>query len=162
MNEIADGNDAATRRGLGVRVTGRLRELTVQLSLLNHQVAARAGIQDVDLDCLDIVSREGPLTPSALARKAGLHPATTTGVIDRLEKAGWVRRERVPTDRRAVHITFIPDRAGEILGLYAPMATAIGEICQDYSPAELEAIGSFLERATGAGLEATAIVSERG
>lgn len=142
-------------------VTGRLRELVVQLSLLNHQVAVRSGIRDVDLDCLDLVSRYGPLTAGALARRAGLHPATTTGVIDRLEKGGWIKRERSSSDRRAVQLRFVPERAAEILGLYAPMVASIGEICEDFTGAELEVIASFLARATAAGNDATAVLSER-
>lgn len=142
-------------------VTDRLRELTVQLSLLNHQVSNLLGLQDVDLDCLDIISREGPLTPGALARQAGLHPATTTGVLDRLERAGWIRRDRVPTDRRAVHITFKPDRGAEILGLYGPMIRQVRAICADFTEAELAAVAAFLRRTTEAGRAATADLADR-
>jgi DNA-binding MarR family transcriptional regulator len=78
-----------------------LRELSIHLSLLNHHVGARLGLKDVDLDCLDLISRHGPLTPSVLARRAGLHPATMTGILDRLERGGRVARERDPSDRRA-------------------------------------------------------------
>src|SRR5689334_22038462 len=78
------------------------RELNNQLSLLNYHVGARVELKDVDLDCLDLVARHGPLTPSAIARRAGLHPATMTGILDRLERGGWVSRERDPSDRRAV------------------------------------------------------------
>src|ERR1044071_6629129 len=88
----------------GTDVTELLRHLTVQLRLLNHQVSDRLGLQDVDLECLDLINRTGPLTPSALARAADLPPATVTGVADRLENGGWIRREKVPTDRRAVHL----------------------------------------------------------
>ncbi|WP_026924729.1 MarR family transcriptional regulator [Glycomyces arizonensis] len=142
-------------------VTGRLRELTVQLSLLNHQVSNLLGLQDVDLDCLDIISREGPLTPGALARQAGLHPATTTGVLDRLERAGWIRRDRVPTDRRAVHVTFKPGRGAEILGLYGPMIGQVRAICADFTDDELAAVNAFLRRATEAGRAATADLADR-
>jgi MarR family len=40
--------------------------------------------------CLDLITRHGPLSPSAPARRAGLHPATMTGILDRLERGGWV------------------------------------------------------------------------
>ncbi|WP_026931651.1 MarR family winged helix-turn-helix transcriptional regulator [Glycomyces tenuis] len=143
-------------------VTDRLRELTVQLSLLNHQIAGLLGLQDVDLDCLDIISREGPLTPGTLARQAGLHPATTTGVLDRLERAGRVRRERVPSDRRAVHVQAVPGRGDEeILALYGPMITRLGEICADFTDTELATVADFLRRATEAGRATTAEVADR-
>ncbi|GAB3658674.1 MarR family transcriptional regulator [Glycomyces tarimensis] len=159
---MSEGNAAAetrARRRQAVEVTDRLRELTVQLSLLNHQVSRAIKLQDVDLDCLDIIARAGPLTPSSLARQTGLHPATMTGVLDRLEKAGWVRREKVPADRRAVHVTFVPDRVGEILDLYRPMLGAVGAICEDFTDAELAAIAAFVHRTTEAGREATAELS---
>ena len=96
-------------------------ELRVQLALLNHQVGPHLEIHDVDLDCLDIISRHGPLSPSALAPPASLHPATMTGILDRLEKGGWIIRERDPEDRRAVAVRALPDRGAELFGLFAGM-----------------------------------------
>jgi hypothetical protein len=64
-----------------------LRELSIQLSLLNHQIGGRLRVKDADFDCLDLINRHGPMSPSALARRAGQHPATMTGVLDRLERA---------------------------------------------------------------------------
>ncbi|MCD0445160.1 MarR family transcriptional regulator [Glycomyces sp. A-F 0318] len=136
-------------------VTELLRELTVQLRLLNRQVSDRLGLQDVDLECLDLISRTGPLTPSALARAADLHPATVTGVADRLERAGWIRREKVPADRRAVHLTADADRAAAVLGLYLPLREAIGAVCADFDAAELAVVARFLERVGAAGRRAT-------
>ena len=46
---------------------------------------------------LELINRLGPLSPSALAKEAGLHPATLTGILDRLERGGWLHRERDPT-----------------------------------------------------------------
>jgi len=136
-------------------VTELLRELTVQLRLLNHQVSDRIGLQDVDLECLDLIARTGPLTPSALARAADLHPATLTGVLDRLENAGWIKRERVPTDRRAVHLTADMVRGRDVLRLYEPMRAAIADICADFDPAQLKVIAAFLARVGAAGRQAT-------
>ncbi|MFB9662677.1 MarR family winged helix-turn-helix transcriptional regulator [Glycomyces mayteni] len=136
-------------------VTELLRHLTVQLRLLNHQVSDRLGLQDVDLECLDLITRTGPLTATALARAADLHPATATGVLDRLEAAGWIRRDRVPTDRRAVHLTAEPDRTGEVRALYEPLREAIADVCADFTPAQLDTIAAFLGRVADAGRAAT-------
>ena len=95
-------DEARRRRRSSVAIKQSLRDLRLQLSLLHHLVGEHLDLNDVDLDCLDLVSRQGPLSPSALARHAGLHPATVTGVLDRLEKGGWVARDRDPSDRRAV------------------------------------------------------------
>ena len=64
------------RKRLTSSIKQSLRALSIQLSLLNHQVSERLGLNDVDLDCLDLVNREGPLSATALAQRASLHPAT--------------------------------------------------------------------------------------
>src|SRR5258708_34080673 len=91
------GSSAARRRGW---VTGAvktsLRALRNQLSLLNHQVGVHVDLKDVDLDCLELVALHGPISPSGLAGRAGLHPATVTGILDRLARGGGVTRERDP------------------------------------------------------------------
>ncbi len=157
MSAEASGSDAEKRRHrrLTRSVKGSLRELNVQLSLLNHSIGARLKLKDVDLYCLDLISREGPLSPTAVARRAGLHPATTTGVLDRLERGGWVVRERDPDDRRAVVVRFLGDRSGELYRLLSGMNASMDEICADYSVAELEIIADFLERTKTAGRHAT-------
>jgi len=139
------------RRRLTVAVKDSLRELSIQLSLLNRRVGAQLDVRDVDWDCLEIVNRHGPLSPTALARRAGLHPATMTGVLDRLERAGFVARDPDPTDRRALTVRALRDRAREVYQLYAGMNNAMDGICADYSEADLELLAGFLRRATDAG-----------
>src|SRR5437867_5089443 len=135
-----DSDAAQRRRRLTAAIKQSLRELSIQLSLLNHQVGAHVDLNDVDLDCLDLIARHGPLSPSALARRAGLHPATMTGVLDRLEQGGWVARERDPSDRRAVVVRARHERAAELVRLYAGMNGAMDKICAGYTDAELEVI----------------------
>jgi DNA-binding MarR family transcriptional regulator len=141
------------RRRLTRAVKESLRELRNQLSLFHHQVGTKVALKDVDLDCLELIGRHGPLSPSALARRAGLHPATMTGILDRLQRAGWVARERDPdaTDRRAVAVRAVRGRNAELFRLYAGMNTALDELCAGYTDAELELIAGFLRRTTAAG-----------
>jgi DNA-binding MarR family transcriptional regulator len=143
------------RRRLAASIKQSLRALSIQLSLLNHQVGAHAGLNDVDLDCLDLVARHGPLSPSALAQRSALHPATITGILDRLERGGWVVRERDPSDRRAVVVRPLRDRNAELARLYAGMNSSMNEICARYDDAQLEVLAGFLRRAVDAGREAT-------
>lgn len=147
---ISGGSDRAHRRAT-VAVKESLRELRVQLSVLNHQVGTRLELKDVDVDCLDLVNQVGPLSPTALARLAGLHPATMTGVLDRLEKGGWVARERDPGDRRAVLVRGLKERNGEVLAAYGGMNSAMDDVCAEYGVEELELITEFLRRAARAG-----------
>jgi len=143
------------RRRLTAAIKQSLRALSIQLSLLNHQVGAHAGLNDVDLDCLDLIARHGPLSPSALAQRASLHPATMTGILDRLERGGWVVRDRDPSDRRAVLVRPLRDRNAELARLYSGMSSSMGEICAGYDERELAAIADFLRRTVDAGRGAT-------
>src|SRR5438105_426837 len=107
------------RRRLTATIKQSLRELRMQLSMLNLHVGAHLDLKDVDLDCLDLIASHGPLSPTALARRAGLHPATITGILDRLERGGWVARQRDPADRRAVVVRARHERTAELVRLYA-------------------------------------------
>ncbi|MEO5920205.1 MAG: MarR family transcriptional regulator [Pseudolysinimonas sp.] len=128
-----------------------MRELRVELARLNHQVSGRIDLRDIDLDCFDLISQAGGISPTALARAAGLHPATLTGVLDRLETGGWIVRERDPADRRAVVIRSVPARIGELLGHYAGMTRAMDEVTAGYTDQELALIVDFLRKASEAG-----------
>jgi DNA-binding MarR family transcriptional regulator len=158
--EIRDGASATRRsRRLTTQIKESLRELNIQLALLNHQVVTHLDLNDADLHCLEILSRRGPLSPSALGRSAGLHPATITGILDRLERGGWVVRERATTDRRAVTVRPLHDRVAEIFGLYAGMNASMDHVCADYTETELEVIDDFLRRTTRASEDATSDLS---
>jgi len=148
-----DIDERRRRRRTTTTIKASLRELTTQLSLLNQQVGARLDLRAVDLGCLDLIARHGPISPSALARRAGLHPATMTGILDRLQRGGWIVRERDPDapDRRAVAVRALRDRGAELVRLYAGMNASMDEICAGYSDAELELLADFLRRTTGAG-----------
>jgi DNA-binding MarR family transcriptional regulator len=143
------------RRRSTTAIKESLRELSNQLSLLNHHVGAHLDLKDVDLDCLELINRHGPLSPSALARRAGLHPATMTGILDRLERGGWVARERDRSDRRAVVVQAVRDRNAELFSLYSGMNTSMDQICAAYDDTELELLADFLRRTTNAGRDAT-------
>lgn len=155
-----DQRGAARRRRLDRELRASLRDVTVQLSLLNHQVRGHLELKGTDLECLDLISREGPLSPSALARRAGLHPATLTGILDRLERGGWIVRERDPDDRRAVLIRAERARGAEVLRLYAGMNSAMDEIIGGYDEAQLELLAGFLRRTAEAGRTAAEALAD--
>jgi DNA-binding MarR family transcriptional regulator len=148
-------NAKRRRRRLNTSIKESLRELSIQLSLLNHQVGARLDLKDVDLDCLDLINRHGPLSPTTLARRAGLHPATMTGILDRLERDGWITRDRDPVDRRAVTVQALRDRNPELFRLYSGMNSSMDQLCAGYDDAQLELLADFLHRTTNAGQTAT-------
>jgi DNA-binding MarR family transcriptional regulator len=161
-NAAPAGAAARRRRRLGTEIKDSLRELSIQLTLLNHQVVARLDLNDGDLHCLELLARHGPLSPSALARAAGLHPATITGILDRLERGGWVARERDASDRRAVTVRTLHDRYGELVRLFAGMNHSMDDICAGYTDAELQLIADFLRRTADAGQHASSELASGG
>jgi len=156
MSSVTSGADRKRRRRrLTTSIKESLRELSVQLAQLNRQVGARVELRDGDLECLDMVNRHGAMSPSAPARRAGLHPATMTGVLDRLERGGWISRERDPADRRAVVVRAVRDRNAEMFRLYSGMNSSMDRLCAGYSDAQLQLLADFLSRTTDAGRAAS-------
>jgi DNA-binding MarR family transcriptional regulator len=165
MSSVSPDAEALSgpRRALATGVRDRLRSVRGELAALNHLVGSRLKVRDSDLDCLDLLARLGPVGPSELARRSGVHPATMTGILDRLQRAEWVVRERDPAaaDRRGVVVRIRPERMGQVLRLYSGMISAVDGICAEYSADELELIDGFLERVAAAGRGATdAILAE--
>jgi DNA-binding MarR family transcriptional regulator len=155
------GPDAARRRRrLNREIKEALRDLSIQLALLNHRIGGHVELKGTDLECLDLISRHGPVSPSALARRAGLHPATMTGILDRLERGGWIARDRDPADRRGVVVRANPGRGAEIFRLYAGMNTAMDQICAGYADDDLDLLAGFLRRTAEAGQAAAAKLAD--
>jgi DNA-binding MarR family transcriptional regulator len=68
----------------------------------DQAVADAIGINRTDLRCLDVIQREWPVPAGRLADQMGLTTGAITTVLDRLERAGYARRVRDPSDRRRV------------------------------------------------------------
>ncbi|MFE3225961.1 MarR family transcriptional regulator [Nocardia sp. NPDC059228] len=147
----ADREEARLRRRAAGDIKGAMRGLRSNLAMLNRQVGVRLELRDVDVDCLDVINSQGPISPTALARVAGLHPATLTGILDRLERGGWIVRERAATDRRSVVVRTLPDRLGELYHLLSGMNSSLDDICADYTTEQLQLIAEFLRRSAIAG-----------
>ena len=146
---------ATDRRHLVLAAKRALREVNNQISLLSHRVSTRAAVKDIDLDTLDYLSQHGALSAIAIARGIGLHPATMTGVLDRLEKGGWILRERAADDRRAILVSIDPKRNSDLFELYAGMDSAMDGVLADFGDAQLETITLFLQRTVEAGWAST-------
>ncbi|MGW4119790.1 MarR family transcriptional regulator [Nocardia sp. NPDC004711] len=151
MGAAADREEARLRRRAAGDIKGAMRGLRSNLAMLNRQVGVRLELRDVDVDCLDVINSQGPISPTALARAAGLHPATLTGILDRLERGGWIVRERAATDRRSVVVRTLPDRLGELYHLLSGMNSSLDDICADYTTEQLQLIAEFLRRSAIAG-----------
>lgn len=120
------------------------RDLSEKQVLFLQAVADQLGFNTTDLKCGDIVQRYGPLTAGQIAEITGLTTGAVTGVIDRLEHAGFVRRERDPADRRRVIVHAVPDRAADVGALFSPMAGAWVSMMDRYTDDELALILEFM------------------
>jgi hypothetical protein len=80
-----------------------------------------------------------------LAELAGLTTGAITGVLDRLERAGFVRRESDPADRRRLRVQLIPDRLGELTEYYRPLIGRAVDLSAGLPPAVRAQLGVYLE-----------------
>lgn len=128
-----------------LRMILALRRLGSALSMSNRAVGSALGIKDADLAVLDVLHREGPLTPTELARRTRTHLATMTGVLRRLEVGGWVERRPDATDRRSVRI----HAAGvdRLTAVFARTDEELAELVSGWSEEQVAALVDFLDDA---------------
>ena len=99
-----------------------MRRLIVEALAVHDAVAASVGISPVELRCLELLKLEPDATPSRLADRAALTSGAVTGILDRLEAAGFVRREPDVADRRRILVRPVPERISEIDAVYESFA----------------------------------------
>ena len=124
-----------------------VRRAGAVMQLLGTASAERIGINATDLNCLNILALQGHMTAGDLARVTGLTTASITGVIDRLEEAGFVRRERDPHDRRRVIVRLDAARGlRDVAPVFAPVIAAWRTVAAQYTDDELRLILGFQEQ----------------
>ena len=143
----AAGEEAPGRADLEVAFATAMRRTGALMQLMGQAAADKIGINATDLNCLNILSFSGHMTAGELARATGLTTASITGVIDRLEEAGFVSRERDPHDRRRVVVTITLDRAmRDVASVFLPLLRDWREMAARYSDDELRLIVDFYGR----------------
>ncbi len=105
-------------------------------------VAARIGINQTDLSCLDVLSRTGPLTAGQLAAQTGLSSGAMTTAIDRLEQRGFVRRQRDSQDRRVVMIE-LTEQTLALDRFYDEHEALAAKLYRQLTAEQLEAVLTF-------------------
>ena len=112
-------------------------------------MAASLGINATDLRSLELIGSEPEMTPSRLAELSGLTSGAVTGILDRLEQAGFVRREPDATDRRRILVRVDPERMAEATAAYAPLIDRAVELSRDWSLELRENLGRYLDAFAG-------------
>ena len=117
-----------------LRVQGRVAEALVPLGLRSAHHAALA------------VLTTGPLSQVALAAQLQTDRTTMVGLIDELEHAGLVRRERNPYDRRAHEVTLTREGATLLAHAHAQVNAADAAFFAPLTPEELAQLRALLIR----------------
>ena len=121
------------------------RDLSEQMARYHGAIAERLGLSTDDHKALDLVCTAGPMTAGQLAELTNLTTGAVTGLVDRLEHAGVVRRERDPQDRRRVIIQSSSDVLS-LTAIFESLTRALGAVCIEYTSQELTTILDFMER----------------
>jgi DNA-binding MarR family transcriptional regulator len=126
-----------------------LRDLDGELDLMDQTIADALGLNRTDAQCMDIITRAGPVTPGALAQRIGLTAGAVTTVLDRLEAGGWIRRRRDTQDRRRILVERNDAKARRVGRLYHDLQRGTHRLAHRYSDSQLELIVEFLGATVG-------------
>ncbi len=118
--------------------------LVAEMSLTAHGASQRLGLGGTDVRFLTLLDRHGPLTPGRLAALTGLTTGSVTGVIDRLERGGFVGRMRDDADRRKVRVVPVPEGTARLAAEWHDDLVVLDTVLRRRDRAELEVISRFL------------------
>jgi DNA-binding MarR family transcriptional regulator len=134
------------------------RQYLASYVLFNQAVADRLGMHPTDVQCLSLLAQEpAPLTTGQIAELTGLTSGSATRLVDRLERVGYVRRERDTGDRRRVLVHVQPDRFAEFTAMWADLSTGWDAMFDDYTDKELALLVRHMRRT----VELSAVQRER-
>jgi DNA-binding MarR family transcriptional regulator len=136
------------RDRLREEIVNLLRSYSVEGQHVGHAFAQRHGLHPTDLQALIAVmhaeGRGDPLTPGRLGEAIGLSSGATTAAIDRLERAGHLRRTRESTDRRVVHLRYGEPGMALAMEFFGPLGKRTDDVMAGFSDDELALVRRFL------------------
>jgi DNA-binding MarR family transcriptional regulator len=126
------------------------REFTTAIVMFHEAVGRLLGLSAVERKCVDVLRRLGPVTAGTIGEHTGLTTGAVTGLMDRLEKAGYVQRARDPHDRRKVVVQLLPNEQMDALlaTAFDPFTDDMTKMAARYSDAEFRAIADWIRRTT--------------
>ena len=130
-----------------------IRALDGELDLMDQAIADRLGMNRTDAQCMDIISRLGPMTAGELAERVGLTPGAMTAALDRLEHDHWIRRVHDTIDRRRVIVRGGQAEQGKMQPIFARLRASTRRVLARYSEQQLDLIGDFLRRTAAVAAE---------
>ena len=139
-----------------------MREQASRTLMFHQAITELVGLGPTDMKALDLARDEEHLTAGRLAQATGLSTSATTAVLDRLERRGFVRRQRDPTDRRKVVVVATGRHAEQLHGIFAALAERVREILADYDADQLALLLQLVQRLNRGAEELTRSVTARG
>ena len=140
----------AKRSALQADLVHAVRLFIAGSSMFSHRVADRLGLHPTDLQFLNVLELLGPLTPKLLGQYSGLSSGGVTVVLNRLEKAGYVRRRSNPNDGRSVVVAVVPARQRRVKAHYDQIEQQFIDLLTTSPSAELETVLRFFGRMNAA------------
>ncbi|MGW8764635.1 MarR family winged helix-turn-helix transcriptional regulator [Streptomyces sp. NPDC055815] len=135
------------REALMTELQGEARRYMAAYALFNQAVADHLALHPTDVQCLNLLSlEEGPVTTGRVAELTGLTTGSATRLVDRLERSGYVTRERSTEDRRRVLVSLVPERMAELGTLWRKLNSTWGTMFDAYSDAELALLIAHMRR----------------
>jgi DNA-binding MarR family transcriptional regulator len=137
-----------SKQDLAGEIVGRLaRRHSTAVVLFHHVVAERLGLGPTDHKCLDLLRERGAMAGSDLSAITGLTSGAITGVVARLERAGYLRRQPDPRDGRKQVLRLALERS-PIQDVIAPLRKDVAALLENFDTDQLTAIAEFLTRTT--------------
>jgi MarR family transcriptional regulator, organic hydroperoxide resistance regulator len=130
---------------LADRIVLEIRKFIATAIFFISQAAEKVGLGLTDMQMIHILQLYGPSTPGRLAAGTGLSSGGVTVALDRLEKAGYVRRQLNPADRRSLLVTLIPSRLVKLARHYEGVESETRRFLTTLPQHDLEAVIRFFE-----------------
>jgi DNA-binding MarR family transcriptional regulator len=137
---------SSPHEALTERIAAAMRDVIANAVLTNEGIARTYGLNVVDLQTMGMIAGAGrALTAGEVSQLTSLPTSTTTRVIDRLERGGFVHRTVDPLDRRKVVIEADLDKLRSGEDPYAAIMDGMRRLHEGFTPAELELVARYLE-----------------
>ncbi|MDQ0909386.1 MarR family winged helix-turn-helix transcriptional regulator [Streptomyces canus] len=119
-----------------------------------QEMAQRLGLNVTDLLSFACVLKAGEnlLSAGDLAEHAHVTTGAVTGILNRLERGGYVTRVPDPTDRRRVRVAALPDAVAKVVALYQPYYDRLDAVFAGYSADEIAVLHDWFSRSTNLAL----------
>ncbi|MFE9659868.1 MarR family transcriptional regulator [Streptomyces sp. NPDC005955] len=131
-------------------VLSALDDLVATNIVGKQEFARNLGLSITDLTCFAHVLESGdaPVTAGDLADRANVTTGAVTGIINRLERGGFVTRQPDPDDRRRVRVAAVPAAAERVQAVYGPYRARLASLFADYTPDEIAVLADWMSRAS--------------